>query len=160
MATKRATKSSGVTATELGAHLDMTRQRVRQLDREGVFKRLASGGYDQAAARIAYIQWLRDEERRAVKGAATARLNDARAAEIERRLAREDRSLVDIEEAIGFVDEVLGTLKSELQGVAARITRDVALRRQIEAEIDAVLSRAADHFKKEAAALRAGCDKT
>lgn len=77
----------GVTGTALGLHLDLSRQRVNQLVDEGVLHRLPAGGFDQDACRVAYVRWLRSDERRASRSEADARLRDARAREIELRNA-------------------------------------------------------------------------
>lgn len=77
----------------------------------------------------------------------------ARARQLEIENARRDGQLCELSEAIEFVDDVIGPLKSELQGFAARITRDLELRQKIEIEINGVLARASDRAAAEGAAL-------
>jgi len=54
-----------VAATQLGKHLDLSHQRICVLaDVEHVVVRLPNGRFDQNDARIRYLRWLRDPERR------------------------------------------------------------------------------------------------
>jgi hypothetical protein len=132
----------------------LTPQRVNQLVREGWIEKGGRNGYTIVGAVQGYIRFLKDEQRRASKSAALSRVQDARAREIELRTAREEHLLIETAEAIGVVDEIVGGLRSEVAGVPARLTRDVDLRRKIEAELDDVFRRAADRFEQKARDLR------
>ena len=143
-----------VNATVLAAHLDLTKTRIRQLVKEGVLRRRTDGSFDLDQSRISYIRWLRSADRRASKSASASRVQDARARQIELENARRDAELCEVAEAIAFVDEVIGPLKSELLGFSARVTRDLELRQKIEIEITGVLQRASDRWASEAAELR------
>jgi len=69
-----------VTATQLGAHLGLTRQRIGALaDTELVIERLPDGRFDQDACRLAYLKWLRDPARRSARSKADADLQRAKA---------------------------------------------------------------------------------
>ena len=61
-----------VTATQLGRHLDLTRQRIRQLVGDHVIAQLPNGRFDQNDCRLRYLRWLRDPERRSVRTQADA----------------------------------------------------------------------------------------
>ena len=63
---------SSATATQLGKHLDLSRQRVQQLVDEHVIARLPNGGFDQDDSRVRYLRWLREPERRSVRTQADA----------------------------------------------------------------------------------------
>ena len=143
-----------INATVLAAHLDLKRTRIRQLVAEGVLRRRSDGTFDVDSSRVAYIRWLRSDERRASKSASASRVQDARARQIELENARRDGQLCETAEAIAFVDEVLGPLKGELQGFAARVTRDLELRKKIETEIFGILARASERWGAEGKALR------
>jgi hypothetical protein len=57
-----------VTATELGVHLALTRQRVGALaDTEHVIEHLPDGRFDQDDCRLRYLRWLRDPARRSAR---------------------------------------------------------------------------------------------
>ena len=50
-----------VTATQLGEHLGLTRQRIGALaDTEHVIERLPNGRFDQDDCRLRYLRWLRE----------------------------------------------------------------------------------------------------
>jgi phage terminase Nu1 subunit (DNA packaging protein) len=144
----------GATATAVGSHLDLSRQRVGQLADEGVFSRNANGLYDLDNCRLAYIRWIRDDQRRTTKSASTSRVQDARAREIELRMARDAHRLIETDEAIAVCDEIVGTYKAELAGLPARVTRDMGLRQTIETEIDDICRRVADRLEQRASDLR------
>jgi hypothetical protein len=144
-----------VTASALGRHLDLSRQRVVQLSDEGVIERRPDDRFDQDAARVAYVRWLRAEDRRAVKTVADGRLRDARAREVELRIAEREHRLIDIVEHESVLVEVLGIVTTALDGLPARVTRDLGLRAVIEGEINAALNRAADRAEERARELKA-----
>ena len=148
---------AGTITTEVLARLLMvTPHWVRRLTNEGWIPRPARNRYRIAEGVQGYIRFLKDAERRSSKSATASRVQEARAREIELRTAREESRLVDTDEALGFVDEVLGQLKAGLAGVPASVTRDLDLRATIGAAIDEQFRRAADHYQQEAAALRSG----
>ncbi|MGF3026702.1 hypothetical protein ACQVP2_28270 [Methylobacterium aquaticum] len=144
----------GVTAVALAAHLDLTKQRIGQLADEGVLPRLADGSYDLEASRLAYIRWLRSEDRKAVQTAANDRLNSARVEQLELRNEREREALLRHArtEALALIDEFAGPLRSDLLSIPARLTNDLVLRRQLEGQIEEAFGAAS---KRAAAASQA-----
>ncbi|HVV60225.1 MAG TPA: hypothetical protein VHD14_00560 [Pseudolabrys sp.] len=145
-----------VTAAELGRHLGLSRVRVGQLAEYGTLKRSPSGRFDQDACRLAYIGFLRAQRRGDGRSPGRGRLDAAKAKQIEIAIAREERRLIKMDEALGFVDELVGGLRSDFQGLGARVTRDLPMIRKIDAEVDGIFNRTADKYQAEAAALRAG----
>jgi phage terminase Nu1 subunit (DNA packaging protein) len=111
--------------------------------------------YRPADVAHGYIRYLTDEQRRSSKTATLSEVQSARAAEIRLRIAREQHELVDLDEAICVVDEVVGALKSDLDGLAASVTRDPVLRGVIEVKVDEIFQRHAAGLKQKAGALRA-----
>lgn len=138
--------------------LMMTPHRIRQLVSEGWIPKAARNAYPLVGLVQGYIRFLKDEQRRANKVQAESRVRDARAREIELRIAEREGRLIETAEALTTLDEILGQIRSDLSGAPARITRDLSLRGQIEVELDRVLDRAADHLQQKASALRAGGD--
>jgi hypothetical protein len=62
-----------VTATQLGVHLGLTRERIGTLaGTDHVIERLPDGRFDQDACRLAYLKWLRDPARRSARSEADA----------------------------------------------------------------------------------------
>lgn len=146
----------GASAAELGRHCDITRIRVGQLESEGVFKRNAHGRFDLVPNVIAYIRWLRDENRRGSKASGVSDFQKARTRELEQRMAREDGRLVPIEEVAAGITDILGTYRSELSGVAAASTRDLDTRLAIESNLNGAIERCRARFEAMEGDLRAG----
>lgn len=125
---------SGVSGPTLAKHLDLSRQRVPQLVDEGVIKANDDGSFDLDACRLAYIRWLRGEDRRATKSAADSRLRDMKAEEVQLRMDEKRGVLLAAgqAEAVKVIDEFFGGLKADLLAIPARVTTDIATRRKIE----------------------------
>jgi len=149
------TKATVVTATGLAKHLDLSRQRVMQLVDEGVIARLADGRFDQDVCRIRYIRFVREEGRRANTSEETRRLIDAKARSVEIANLKREGELAPVAEAIEFVNECLGGFKSDMDGFAASVTRDVTLRQRIDARVNEIFRASSERFAREAAKLRA-----
>ena len=99
---------------------------------------------------------MKDDERRSAKSAADSRVRDARALEIELRIAERSRELIPVEDALNDMAELAGMVRSELAGLPARLTRIVAERQKVETEIDGVLSRLSQRAAEKAEGLEAG----
>jgi hypothetical protein len=154
---KSAAKSGvGVSQVTLAKYLDISQQRVAQFVAEGVFPRLPDGKLDKDVSRVIYIRWLRDETRKSSTSEAARRVQDARARGIEIRNARELGKLVPTEDVLAWNAEILGTLRTELSGVAAASTRDLELRVEIEKQVNAAVERAKRSFDVQADALLRG----
>src|SRR5262245_36016180 len=145
-----------VGATTVCRILGLSHQRVQDLAKAGWIKRIGIGIYPLAGAVQGYITFLKAEERRTSKVATASRVQAARARAIELKTAREEHELMEVEEGIAFVDEMIGFLKNELNGLAAAYTRDIPERRKIQELVDAVFSRAAVVFAERASALEKG----
>ncbi|MCA1419480.1 hypothetical protein [Bradyrhizobium sp. BRP23] len=144
-----------VSVTEFAAFADYTPTYIRQLQREGSLPRGSRGMIPFIAGVRALIRFLRDSERRSSKTAADSRVRDARAREIELRNLENERRLVQVEDVNGLVDEMVGTFRSELAGLAPRVTRDLTLRRTIDRALHDILHRLADAFNEKAHVLGA-----
>lgn len=123
---------------------------INKLVQDGYIPKPARGRYTVLGVVHGRIDSLQDEQRRASKSAADSRVRDARAAEIEQRVAERSGRLIDYDDAIGSFDEALGIIRAELSGLPARVTRDLSLRRKFETEIDEILTRAADRLEQAA----------
>lgn len=143
-----------VTTSVVTEALGLTLARLGQLVSDGWIPRAARNQYQLVPAVQGYIRFLKDDQRRASKSAVQSRAQEARAKEIELRIAREEKTIIDTAEAIAAVDDVVGGIRADLAGLAARVTRDIALRQKIEKEIDGILTAAADRFEQRASDLR------
>ncbi|WP_276199675.1 hypothetical protein [Chelatococcus sp. XZ-Ab1] len=125
---------------DLAKHFGLSRARVRALVADGI----VPAGADIDTARLTYLDWLRDEDRRSTKAAGESAVRMARARQIELRTARDQRELVPWQEATAYTQEIVGMLISRMQGLPAQVTRDPALRSKIENAIDAIRTDVAD----------------
>jgi hypothetical protein len=121
-------------ATQLGQHLDLTRQRVAALADEHVIERLPDGRFDQDDCRLRYLRWLRDPARRSARSEADAAHVQAKTEMLQIKLAEKRRDLVRRDEANALLDEVAGVMLTHLSAWPARIAGpNLELRRRAEA---------------------------
>lgn len=136
--------------------LMISAERVRQLIKDGYIPRPVPGRTTLVGAVQGYIRFRDDADRRATKSAAATRVSDARAAEIEMRVAERRRELIPREEAEAANAYVVGLINEELNGLPARLTRDVPTRRKYELEIDGSKARVAKALADAAEHLETG----
>jgi len=150
-------QKGGVTYIDVqtaGALLELHPERVRQLVKMGYIERHGQGQYVLVNVVRGYIRYLREEREKATATHGKNKAQEARTREIELRIARDQNKLIETEEAIEVLDEIIGSLKSEMIGLPARLTHDVEQRRVIEAEINAAFARTEASFQQKASALR------
>lgn len=145
-----------ITTAQAARLLMVSDERIRQLAKNGHIPKIAKDRFNLVAVVQGYIRFLKDEERRSSKSAADSRVRDARAAEIERRMAREDRDLIMLDEAMAAYDFAVGLFLESVSGLPARMTRNASERRRLEAICDGERQRLADRFAEGASALRTG----
>lgn len=143
-----------VSRDELQEILGISSTTVHRLTLSGVLRKDGRGEYPLFPNVMGYVSYL-SEHANSAKAKSESRVKAARAREIELRNARAENRLIEFDEAVGFVHDIFGPLRSDLLGVPARCSRDIALRQKIETEINACLSKAADRTVTEAAALQA-----
>lgn len=148
----------GVIKAETAAKLLMiTDRHLRRLVADGWIKK-SDDKFTVVGCVQGYINYLKDENRRGSQSAAKNRTSDARAREIELRIARQERKLIPFEEASAAMQIAIGAVRAELEGAAANITRDRELRNRIQDAHDGILKRASERIGREVAALRTGGD--
>lgn len=135
-------------AATIGEILGLTSRRITQLAADGAIKRSTRGKYPVAAAITAYLTL------QSTPSAARERLMEARARSIELQNAEREHKLIDTEEAISACDEIVGIFRAELDGLPARLTRDLDERKIVQEAVDAIGHRAADRLEQRAAELR------
>jgi hypothetical protein len=126
-----------VTATQLGVHLALTRQRICVLaDVEHVIERLPDGRVDQDACRLAYLKWLRDPARRSARTEADAAHIAAKTEMLQLRLMEKKRTLVRRDDVNELIDSMAGLVLTKLGGLPARVGgADLVARRKAEAVV-------------------------
>jgi hypothetical protein len=154
----RATKSrrraeAAVSATQLGNHLDLSRQRIAVLaDVEHVIVRLPNGLFDQDDARLRYLRWLRDPERRSARTQADADFVKAKTEMLQLKLAEKRGELVRQSDVDALIDELVGITLTAMSSMPARCAPrgDLATRRCIERVVFEVRTEIANIAKRKA----------
>ncbi|MGN7870535.1 hypothetical protein [Paracoccus sp. 22332] len=131
-------------------------ERVRQLIKSGHVPRGPRGKVNLVAAIQGYVAFLKEAAEKAAQPPSRERINNARERQIELLIAKEERALIPIEDAIMAMDKVVGVTNAELSGLPARITRDMGIRRKAEAEVHGVRKRISDALAKMSGAARTG----
>lgn len=145
-----------ITVGQAARLLMVSEERVRQLCKLGYVERPQRGKVILVSAVQGYIRYLKDEDRRSSKTAADSRVRDARAAEIELRIARQKRALVPREDAEAAMDFLVATVGTEVRGIPARLTREMTLRRKAESLVHEVLTAISDKLESVRDALATG----
>lgn len=150
-----------VSVRDLAKVLGVTERWVQQLEKQGVLVKVRRGQYNLAAAVQSYIAFkVESEVARAVPEETSPgeRVKAERARKLKLENDEKELRLVQTPDAIAALDAIVGPLMTDLAGVPARVTDDVAMRRQIEDAIESVRRRLADRFEKAGADLLAGRD--
>lgn len=147
-----------ITIQQAAVLLELTVQRITQLVREGYITRHRHGFTTIRSAVRGYVRSLKDAQSRNTQEGAAERARDARAREIEQKIAERDRRLIPIEDAELAMDLLVGTVNGELDGLAARVTRDLSMRRVIEADVHGAKIRIANAIAEGKSFARSGRD--
>lgn len=152
-----AEQSGYIPISQAARLLMISEERIRQLQKQGYIPRAEKRGTVQLVGAVqGYLRYLKDDERRSAKSAADSRVRDARALEIELRVAEKTRDLIPIEDALTDMAELAAMVRSELGGLPARLTRIMAERQKIEMEVDGVLVRLSERAAQKAQSLETG----
>lgn len=147
-----------VSQQELSARLGLTTRWIYDLTKDGVFTKLDGkyGQYDLDASHKAYTVYKLAKEAEKRAPSVTDGLTLRKEQLLKQRLDREARVLINIDEALAVVDIVTGHFLEVISGLPARVTRNIAERKRIEAITDAVRTKLAGIFGAEREALRSG----
>src|ERR1700730_7150430 len=143
------------TTAKMAQLLGFRRQNLEKIAAAGWVKPRAPNCWPIVETFQGTLKYARDEGRRGTQAASESRGGTARAPESERRTARRAGELCETDEAVAFVDEVFGMLRSDLTGLPAMVTRDLSIRRDIETAVNSILNKAAARLDLQAKALRA-----
>jgi hypothetical protein len=122
-----------VTANSLATHLCCTRQNIARLTAEAVIEQRSDGHYDQTASRLRYIKHLRTP--RSSRAEADAAHVKVKTEMLQLRMMERQRKLVRREDANALIDEICGIVLTHLSGMGARCSRDMVVRRNIDAVV-------------------------
>ena len=145
-----------INLSEAGRLIGKSQPWVNKLVKDGFIKRTARGLYSPAAVAQGYAASLIEQRKKASRTGTLSLVQAARAREIDLPIARAESKLITTEEMLETVDEIIGMLKADCDGVPASVTRDQILRRLIESALDAIFTRAADRLEQKAHDLSAG----
>ena len=148
-------KQLEVDSENVGEILGLTGRRVRQLTEEGVMAKNGRGKYPVLASIKAYIKWLQAAQQRNAPSDAREAVLHERARSLRLQNDEREHRLVDTEEVLAVLDEIVGTYRTELDGLPARLTRDLEDRKHIAEVVDAISNRVCDKFEQRATELRA-----
>jgi hypothetical protein len=133
----------------LALHLDCSRTYNRQAA-EGVIQRQRDG-FPLDQSRVAYLRYSRRERQQSPRAEAAADHVKAKTEMLQLRLMQVRRELVRQDDVNELIDQIAGITLTHLSGMAARCSRDVVVRRdmddvvmQIRREIAEACSKAAD----------------
>jgi hypothetical protein len=148
-----AQQNSNVSA--VARHLFLAPARVRELEAEGVFRRL-NGKLELDECRHRYIEHLRQ---RRPRSPADEKWREERARQLELQNAVKARELIPFTEANEGLETVIGFVLAELYGMGARISRDLQVRRRIEEDIFAMRQRVTNKLGELTNVLHDGFDQ-
>lgn len=151
-------QASFYTTPAMAKALGISDERVRQLMNEGVLKQSAYNKFHRDDTTRAYASMLRDQRHLVNRTTSESRVRDARATEIEMRTAERSRKLIPLDEALESNASVCGAVRTEFGGLAARVTRDLVLRREIEKAVNDCFARIANRLAEEGRRLATGGD--
>jgi hypothetical protein len=100
-----------------------------------------------------WAKFMRAEDRRSTRSSSDSRMRDAKARDIEVRTQQRLSRLVPLEVYEEMIDSITGVIRSEFAGLAVVTTRDLAMRRIIEREVNARLKRIAEYAMAQAIRL-------
>lgn len=130
-----------------------TARRIQQFAAEGAVPRAASGKYPLAGS----VQGIL----RAVKSSRTVtsearRILEAKARALELRNAEAEHRLIEMDMVQEAVVEIVGTFRSELNGLPAASTRDLDVRAEIEKQLSGAIDRCRARFEAATIELQNG----
>lgn len=144
-----------VSQTELSHRLGLTTRWIYDLTKDGIFIQVERK-YDLDASHRAYTEYKLEKATEKRAPSATDNLTKAKEAILARRLAREDRTVIEMDDALESIDIVTGAFIEAISGLPARITRNIDERKRIEAICDGVRSKLDETFGEQREALRTG----
>lgn len=134
-----------MTTQQACERLDISRQMLWQVAKAGYISQLGDNRWDEDATTKGYINFLRAS--RSAKSDSTKAVNDARTKAIELTTAARLGELVRRSDAIAVCDDIVGFTRGEMAGVSRRSSRDIDVRKSVDREILAALTRVADRLK-------------
>jgi hypothetical protein len=148
-------KSTEVTLAEIVELTNLSKTVINKLAATGYFKAERHGVYKLGAVMLGLLKYYREERKTEQQTAAQQRLLNARARQVELRIAQEEKELIPMADAIEWSDLHTGDAISTFNGLAAMLisgnTALVPHRAYIERVIDDARERLCEKWRKRAA---------
>lgn len=149
--------AEGVISRDTAAKLLMlTPRHLSRLVSDGWIKKTDSDKFTVVGCVQGYISYLKDETRRNSQKSSQSKAAGARAREIELRIAQREGELIEADAACAAMMTLAGTVRSSLDGLPARFTRDLRERDRLRKEIDDILEGVARALDVAGQAVRTG----
>lgn len=149
-----------VSQLELARLLGITGPGVGKVVKAGFLKKTADGKRLELIPSLrGYVDYkVEQATRRFSRETPTDRLAAKREQQLDRKLAIEDRQIIDLSEALDVYDEIVGLFLTTLGGLPARLTRNLEERERIEQVIDTAQGQLAQKFGEKRVRLQAGTE--
>ena len=151
-------KQQLATVTALSLHLDVSREQIVRLEKQGVIERLPSGDFDLDVSRVRYLRHLR--ERRPGGGEHRKAFEKARADRERLKLMKECGEVCYMSEFIEAGDQMVYVVQNWLEPVPGQVGgRDLKLRKLVEDKLRAAQNLMSEDMLKLADQLDKGTGK-
>jgi hypothetical protein len=144
-----ANEAATVSASALALHLDCSRTYIGKLEAEGVIQRQGDG-FPLDQSRVAYLRYLRRERQQSPRSEADADHIKVKTEMLQLRLMEKKRELVRQSDVDELIDQIAGITLTHLSGMAARCSRDMVVRRNIDAVVMQIRREIAEACSKAA----------
>jgi hypothetical protein len=145
-----------VSAKALAALLDVSVRHLARLLKADIVRRNADGSYPVAANVTRFVAYAVEGEKKKSADSSGDRLREQRRLALERDMARDDRKIVDIDEATDTLDEIVGLVVEAFETLPRRATNDRVLQLKIQRACDEIRVELSDGLAAKSASLRAG----
>lgn len=154
--TKVAFADTLVSTQDMAAVLGVTPRWLSKMAADGVVPQVARGKFKLGDVVQSYSVFLKQGAEKNTGSVSLDRLRDEKAKEIQLNRLRKDRALIDIEEAIGAIDEITGIFVASLNSLPAQITGVPRERQRLDGIFDTERQRLADRFAEKRSSLLTG----
>jgi len=141
---------------DMAAVLGVTPRWLSKMVTDGIVPQVSRGRFKLGEVVQAYSVFLKQGAEKNTGSISLDRLRDEKAKEIQLNRLRKDRALIDLDEALGVIDQVTGMFVSSLNGLPAQITGVPRERQRLDGIFDTERQRLADRFAEKREALRTG----
>ena len=133
-------KEKYVAVQTLAWLLDLTPQRINQLVAEGWIRKSARNSIFIKDGVKGHLAFVEDRHEKTRHTATDDELRAERARKLRLENDRTEGKIMETDAAFDAIDKICATIRIGLAALPARVTRELALRRKIEDEVDRILT--------------------